>query len=63
MRSLAACVLPFVTPYMYHNLGTEWGSSLLGFISIGLAAVPFIFMRYGAFLRGKSRTLNKIRRA
>lgn len=44
---------------MYDNLAIEgypvaWGSSLLGFFSIGLAIIPFLLYKYGPYLRSKS---------
>ncbi|KAK4502737.1 hypothetical protein PRZ48_006163 [Zasmidium cellare] len=52
---LGAFVLPiglfwFAAP-MYHNLTTPWASSLLAFLALALAPVPFLFYKYGAKLR------------
>jgi hypothetical protein len=40
---------------MYDRLGLEWTSSLLGFISLGCCAIPYIFYFYGAEIRKSSK--------
>lgn len=40
---------------MYETLNPRWASTLLGFIALILAPIPFLFYRYGAVLRGKSK--------
>jgi hypothetical protein len=39
---------------MYGNLGIQWACSLLGFITLILAIIPFAFIKYGEKLRKKS---------
>jgi MFS family permease len=53
-RSLAAAVLPFATTPMYRNLGVPWASSLLAFLSLGMCAIPFLFLWNGDSLRAGS---------
>lgn len=60
MRCLFAFAFPLFGEAMYNKLGIEgypvaWGSSLLGFITIGLAVIPFILYKYGPVLRTKSK--------
>ncbi|SCU92688.1 LAFA_0F12222g1_1 [Lachancea sp. 'fantastica'] len=62
-RSVFACAFPLFGQAMYNNLGSEkypvgWGSSLIGFFSIGLAIIPFVFYKYGPQMRGRSRYAN-----
>lgn len=62
-RSVFACAFPLFGKAMYDNLGSEkypvgWGSSLVGFFCIGLATIPFIFYKFGPYLRGKSKYAN-----
>ena len=62
-RSVFASAFPLFGKAMYENLGSEkypvgWGSSLIGFCSIALAAIPFIFYKYGPQMRGRSRYAN-----
>lgn len=56
MRSLAGFGFPLFAPYMYQALGYGWGNSLLGFIGVGIGIpAPYLFWRYGEWLRSKSR--------
>jgi hypothetical protein len=43
-RSLAGTVLPFAATPMYIRLGVAWASSLLGFLSLGMCVIPFMFL-------------------
>lgn len=59
-RAVFACAFPLFGRAMYKNLGTTkypvaWGSSLIGFFGVGLAAIPFIMYKNGSKLRGRSR--------
>ncbi|KAL5358269.1 major facilitator superfamily domain-containing protein [Aspergillus floccosus] len=54
LRSIFAVCLPLATTPMYNNLGINWASSLLGFFSIAVAVIPFVFIRYGAWIRDNS---------
>jgi hypothetical protein len=38
----------------YVKLGTPWATSLLGFISLAMAPIPFLFYKYGPWLRERS---------
>lgn len=54
VRSITAVCLPLATTPMYTNLGVAWASSLLGFVSLIMAAIPFVFVMYGHSIRGRS---------
>lgn len=54
-RSLTGVCLPLATGPMYGNLGVHWASSLLGFIALAMAVIPFVFIRYGVWIREHSR--------
>lgn len=41
VRSVAGAVLPLAGLSMYDALGLGWGNSLLGFIALALAPLPF----------------------
>ncbi|KAH8885383.1 MFS general substrate transporter [Thozetella sp. PMI_491] len=45
---------PLFGPYMYHNLGVAWATSVLGFISIAMLPIPFLFYWYGSRIRSWS---------
>lgn len=51
LRSLAAALIPLSSRKMYAALGYGWGNSLLAFISLGMAPIPFLFIRYGERIR------------
>lgn len=40
---------------MYNNLGVDWASSTLAFISIAFIPIPFFLFRHGEWLRHKSK--------
>lgn len=55
LRSIFAASFPlFVTP-MFKKLGIAGASSVLGGVSILLVPIPFLFYRYGVWIRGKGR--------
>ncbi|KAK5991895.1 MFS transporter fsa7 [Cladobotryum mycophilum] len=51
LRSIAGAFLPIAGPPLYRALGLGWGNSLLGFISVALIPIPWIFMIYGERIR------------
>lgn len=53
-RSIFAVVLPFAARPMYNTLGIPWACSLLGFLSLLMGVVPFLFLRYGGSIRANS---------
>ncbi|KAI1456409.1 MFS transporter [Annulohypoxylon moriforme] len=50
-RSIFAVLLPLAASPMYERLGIPWACSLLGFLSLAMAIIPFVFLRYGTWLR------------
>ncbi|KAG0696052.1 major facilitator superfamily domain-containing protein [Suillus ampliporus] len=54
-RSLFGAGFPLFATQMYDKLGPEWASSLLGFIALILAPIPFVLTKYGPLLRAKSK--------
>lgn len=55
VRYLLASVFPLFTVQMYERLHIDWATSLFAFIALAMVPVPFIFQRYGAKLRGRSK--------
>ncbi|KAH8108013.1 MFS general substrate transporter [Cristinia sonorae] len=55
VRSLAGAGFPLFATQMYESLNPRWASTLLGFIAVLLAPIPFVLMRYGSTLRKKSK--------
>jgi DHA1 family multidrug resistance protein-like MFS transporter len=63
VRSSFACAFPLFGQAMYDALATPrfpvaWGSTLLGFVTLLMAAIPFVMYRYGPYLRGRSKYAN-----
>lgn len=46
---------------MYNTLGIAWASSLLGFVSLGMCAIPFAFIKYGDRIRANSAFCQELR--
>ncbi|CAM1507203.1 Fc.00g068440.m01.CDS01 [Cosmosporella sp. VM-42] len=60
VRSISAVCLPLATTPMYKSLGVAWASSLLGFISLLMAGIPFVFVIYGHSIRSRSPFCQKV---
>ena len=54
-RSVFGTVFPLFSTQMYDRLGPQWASTLLGFIALIMAPIPFLLTRYGPALRRRSR--------
>ncbi|KAF2110798.1 major facilitator superfamily domain-containing protein [Lophiotrema nucula] len=54
-RYTLGAIFPLFTVQMYETMGTGWATSVLGFVSITMLPIPFIFFRYGPRIRAKSR--------
>ncbi|KIK64990.1 hypothetical protein GYMLUDRAFT_160423 [Collybiopsis luxurians FD-317 M1] len=55
IRSGVGSVFPLFTVQMYHKLGTNWASTLVGLICLVLSPMPFLFYKYGARIRQNSK--------
>ncbi|PQE14216.1 hypothetical protein CJF31_00006762 [Rutstroemia sp. NJR-2017a BVV2] len=55
MRYCIGASFPLFTPTVLERLGFAWTTSMLGFITVALIPVPWIFFRYGPHLRSKSQ--------
>lgn len=51
LRGVAGALIPLGGLDLYTSLGWGWGNSLLGFVALVLAPVPWIFSLYGSRLR------------
>ncbi|KAK5120702.1 hypothetical protein LTR85_006060 [Meristemomyces frigidus] len=54
-RYVMGAVFPLFTFQMYSKLGIGWATSLLGFISVAMLPIPWIFFKYGPAIRAKSK--------
>jgi hypothetical protein len=55
IRSFWGAAVVLFTEQMYDRLGDQWASTLLAFISLTCCAIPFLFWRYGAAIRERSK--------
>lgn len=55
LRSGVGGAFPLFAVQMYHKLGVNWASSLLGFLTAAMVPIPILFFFYGAKLRAMSR--------
>lgn len=55
IRSALGGAFPLFATQMYTNLGVNWASSVLGFITIAMIPIPILFFFYGARIRAMSR--------
>jgi hypothetical protein len=55
MRSLFSAAFPMFARQMYVKLGTPWATSLLGFVALVMAPVPWVLYQWGPRLRGASK--------
>ncbi|KLO06595.1 MFS general substrate transporter [Schizopora paradoxa] len=53
-RSIIGAVLTISSHKILSSLGSKWGVSLFGFLSLGLLPIPMIFLRFGESMRAKS---------
>ncbi|KAL1966500.1 hypothetical protein VTN77DRAFT_4422 [Rasamsonia byssochlamydoides] len=55
LRSIFAACFPLFTDAMFHNLGINWASSVLGFISVALIPIPYLFYIFGKRIRARGK--------
>lgn len=54
-RSVCGVLLPLASHRMFSKLGIAWACSLLAFLSMGMAIIPFAFIWYGDQIRANSK--------
>ncbi|THH21322.1 hypothetical protein EW146_g219 [Bondarzewia mesenterica] len=55
VRSMAGAAVPMFVVQMYKGLNPRWASSLLGFVSVAMMPIPFVFYKWGKNIRAASR--------
>ncbi|KAL3475948.1 major facilitator superfamily domain-containing protein [Aspergillus californicus] len=53
-RYTLSAAFPLFVPQMYDVLGVGWATSLLGFLAVGMAPIPWLFFYHGPGLRARS---------
>ncbi|KAL8788391.1 MAG: hypothetical protein Q9195_007309 [Heterodermia aff. obscurata] len=54
-RSLFGAAFPLFSQQLYEGLGTAWATSLLAFLAVSMAPLPWVFYRFGPRLRAVSK--------
>ncbi|KZF23469.1 MFS general substrate transporter [Xylona heveae TC161] len=54
VENISIAFLPLATTVMYTDLGFQWASSLLAFLSLVLVATPFVLLKWGTVVRSRS---------
>ncbi|KAI0078162.1 MFS general substrate transporter [Panus rudis PR-1116 ss-1] len=54
LRSILAAVFPLISPPMYKKLGDPWAVSIFAIIALVCTPLPWMFYKYGAWIRSKS---------
>ncbi|RGP69783.1 putative multidrug resistance [Fusarium sporotrichioides] len=55
IRSFWGAAVVLFTEQMYERLGDQWASTLLAFLGLACCAIPFMFWKYGAKIRERSK--------
>ncbi|CDO78123.1 hypothetical protein BN946_scf184725.g2 [Trametes cinnabarina] len=55
VRSCVGAAFPLFTVQMFRKLGINWACTLIGFCALLLAPSPFLFYKYGTWVRTKSK--------
>lgn len=61
IRSVFGGTLPLAGPSMYTALTPQWAGTLLGLIEVAMIPIPFVFWKYGAKIRSRSRVIRQLR--
>lgn len=60
-RSVFGALLPLTSKSMFNALGIHWACSLLAFLSLGMAIIPFAFIKYGDRIRANSKFCQELK--
>jgi hypothetical protein len=55
LRSVFAAAFPLFTNPMFHGIGVDWASSVLGFVAVAMIPIPFLFYIYGPAIRKRGK--------
>lgn len=55
LRSCLAGGFPLFADYMFHGLGVNWAASLLGFVSVAMIPIPYVFYLFGRRIRARGK--------
>ncbi|KAL4919797.1 putative MFS transporter [Aspergillus aurantiobrunneus] len=55
LRSIFGAVFPLFATNMYQSLGVPWATSVLAFVSLMMAPLPWVFYHFGPRIRARSK--------
>lgn len=55
LRSLCGAGFPLFARQMFQGMGIQWAGTLLGCVALLLAPIPFVFYKWGADIRARSK--------
>ncbi|KAJ7585357.1 MFS polyamine transporter [Mycena floridula] len=55
LRSMVGAAFPLFTVQMFNKLGINWACTLVGLIGLLFVPSPFLFYKYGPWIRGSSK--------
>ena len=61
-RATGGALLPFAAKPMFTKLGVNWACSLLAFVSLGMALIPWMFIMFGDRIRANSQFCQQLKR-
>jgi hypothetical protein len=61
-RAIGGALLPLAARPMFMKLGINWACSLLAFLSLGMALMPWMFIKFGDRIRANSRFCQHLKR-
>lgn len=56
-RFVVSAAFPLFTKQMVEKLGFDWAVSLLGFVTVAMIPIPWVFYKFGPKLRAGTRYL------
>ncbi|GME29169.1 MFS general substrate transporter [Neofusicoccum parvum] len=62
-RSLTGALLVLAADSMYQHLGPSWATTVPALASLAMVPIPFVFIRYGDSIRGRSRICQELNKA
>lgn len=54
-RSLCGAAVPLFVNQMFHKMHNQWAFTLMAFVTLGMAPIPFIFFKIGPTMRARSK--------
>ncbi|KUJ11510.1 multidrug resistance protein [Mollisia scopiformis] len=57
LLAVSGATFPLAAPSLYRTLGLGWGNSLLGFLTLMFAPLPWILLRYGERIRKRGSSV------